>query len=210
MKSTQRTIVRIGLGLAAMAAGAVLFWPKPAPPFSPEKALAFCTAICLWLFAEIFAEPRASESASLSVHDMNLAGDVLKLGNDDLIVFLDKHDFGGSFRQEQIEPVHALCYFLLRPSSIFSDKQLQKQLAAVSKQACEFSRMIAEGASEKSGRDDIFTMVHQFEPNGQWSDETILKVEAANKKADELSAALKLLQKALLSRNFPVGVVTGA
>ena len=188
-------VARIGLGLAAMLALAIGLWPDPSSIFDPAKAGAFVTAMALWLFAELFprAEPSAPAAAGLDPHDLELGKKLRAIAADDFIRFLDEDDFGGSYRGSNAMPLNDLVDTLRSASCAFNDSELESALGPVKTEAFAFARMLSHGAWLKHGKDDLFTMIPDEEPDGLWSNETEAKVAAANAKADDLAAALKTM-----------------
>jgi hypothetical protein len=187
------------LGLFALGTGAVGLWPSSSYVFDPAKGLTFAAALGAWLFAELFPEVRSSSSdpAGLDAHDTQFAKRLRTIATDDFLRFLDENDFGNSFRDKDMVPGYELPEFLRNASSAFNNQRLQSQLVVVRKEAEEFAHIIAYGSAPRNARAKLFIMIPENEPDGLWSQETEANVQAANRKADELSAAIKRLLELL-------------
>lgn len=184
-----------------MATGALLFWPNPVPPFSPEKTLAFGSALCLWFFAEIFPEAREASTATTSqkavaAHDEQLASAIYGIANDDHVLFLEEQDFGGSWLKIYADPLYKLVHFLRNPTSEFDDSELQTELSKVKIAASAFSNHLASGAWPL-GNGDAFSMIPTTEPDGLWSERTQKRVDEANDLAEQTAAHLRELYRLL-------------
>ncbi|MFL9840547.1 hypothetical protein ABS767_06185 [Sphingomonas sp. ST-64] len=206
----KHALTRIGLGLAAMGAGAVLFWRDPVPPLDPEKALAFASALAAWGFAEFFIEraPHAqsrTDGERLDQHDEALGKRLIAIASDDFVRFLRTHDFGGSFFERDIKPLYDLDDLFSKISSEFNADDLGENLNDVKLAARELSRMVAYGAAPKNAKASLFSMVPDFEADGFWSDATESKIQAANEKADDLANKLGALFGELRRRGLILG-----
>lgn len=205
----KHALTRIGFGLAAMGAGAVLFWPDPVPPFDPEKALAFASALAVWAFAEFFIRAPQAQSETkderFDQHDEALGKRLIAIASDDFVRFLREHDFGASFFERDIKPLYELDDLFSKVSSEFNAAGLSGKLNDVKIVARELSRMVAYGAAPKNAKASLFSMVPELEADGFWSDATESKIQAANEKADELANKLSVFFAELRRRGLILG-----
>lgn len=213
MRPLLRSLTRVGTGLAAMGAGAVLFWPDPVPPFDPEKALGFGTALLIWLYAEFFgadtgSADNAQETApTLSEHDVAVGKRLYAMAGDSHITFLRQHDFGGSWRKEWADPIYDLAHELEKVAFEFNDQELQAQATRVRETSNALANHLAFAAGP-IGSTDLFNMLPDVErASGITSAATNEKIARANQLADELAELLAQLFRLLRQRG--VHLLTG-
>lgn len=187
-----------------MAAGAVLFWPNPVPAFDAEKALAFATAIAIWLGAEWFQSESNAEcvdapvSSSLAEHDRLLGQKLFSMCSSGFLNFLKTHDLGGSWRKEQMDPLHSLSYFLDDVAHEFVDDEIQDQLLQIKPVTNKLARDLAYGAWPLRNNANLFTMIpNQQRVTDDWSKDISAKVEKANGDATLLASVIEDLFRIL-------------
>jgi len=197
-----------------MGAGAVLFWPSPVPPFDPEKALAFGTALAIWVFTEFYSEfkdskPQCKEDIDLDLRDSSLSKRILEIITDDFVRFLRDHDLGGSFSDRNTTPLYRLVDFFKELSSRFNDTQLEQLRQDTENKADGLARALAYGASPIDANARRFSMIPTSEPDGLWSQATTEKVEAANSLATELFESIEQLFTGLRRKGIVLGPERG-
>lgn len=187
-----------------MAAGAVLFWPNPVPAFDAEKALAFATAISIWLGAEWFQSESNAESVEapvlspLAEHDRLLGQKLFSICSSGFLNFLKTHDLGVSWRKEQMDPLYNLSYLLDDVAHEFVDDEIQAQLLQIKPVTNKLARDMAYGAWPLRDNANLFTMIPDQQcVTDDWSKETSAKVENANGDATLLVSVIEDLFRIL-------------
>jgi hypothetical protein len=192
------SLVRTGLGLAAISAAAVALWPVAPSTFNPERAVAFGTALVLWVFAEFFTVGEAS--TALAEHDSALAKRLYAIANDGAILFLQQHDFGNSWQKGSADPVFDLAHELEKVTSEFENRELQKVNDLVRKAAIALADHLAHAAGP-IGAGPLFCIPPDMErASGVLSDRTNADIDKANKLADDLATKLGQLYRQARSK----------
>lgn len=193
-----------------MGAGAVLFWPNPVPAFDAEKALAFATALVIWLAAEWFAtEENGAEDiptielVPLAEHDRLLGQKLFSMCSAGFLDFLKAHDLGVCWRKEQMDPLYQLSYFLDDVAHEFVDDEIQVQLIEIKQSTNKLAHDLAYGAWPLRGNSNLFTMVPDAQrATDDWSNQTAAKVEKANGDATHLANLIENLFRALRGKGL--------
>ena len=197
---------RIGLGAASISACAVFFW-NDYFLFDLEKFVAFVTAVAVWIFFEISSERRDSEKTAnaletLGNHDTNLIGKIYTIANDDYVRFLEGHDFGGSFFDDQFKPTYDLDELGNKASSQFNDENLAASFASLHSKARQLAIDIAYSAYPKNARNHLFSVIPEMEEDWNLSDETTALVKSLNEQSSALAADIRELYRIARSKGF--------
>ena len=168
-----------------MIALAVGLWPEPDAKFSAEKAAAFVGPLFIWLYAELFTEQK-----SLSQHDRELASRIYQVMSDNNVRFLQEHNFGASWRNNQVSPIYELADLAHNPMSEFTDRGIQKAFSRLRPKVDEVgNRLAMEG--NPIGAGNFISMVPDAERAVDFfSPETDERVRQMNLITTELASEI--------------------
>jgi hypothetical protein len=198
MKRIQASLTRTGFGLAAMGAGAIALWPVASSTFDVEKAVALATAMAIWIFSEFYMV--GESSGALADHDVALASRLHAVANDNLIMFLQQHDFGNSWNKRSTDPVFDLAHELEMVTSEFEDRKLQEKNGALREAAIALANHLAF-AGGPIGGGPLFSVLPEIErASGMLSDQTNAQIKKANELADGLAKKLSALYRQARSK----------
>ncbi len=170
---------RIGLGLAAMGAVAVSIPIAENSAFSFEKALAVATAISVWLWSEV-----GSHKNEPFPHDVELCSKLRSLLSDN-IGFAREHDFGNSFREDNIGGFITYYDTWKGSDHSFLDRKLDKRLKHLHVLIRNFVELLGDGCGELPGKPGLLSVKTELDRrNGFRSEETVKVAESLNSTAD--------------------------
>lgn len=200
LKQTLRhPLTSVGLGLSAIATTAIGLWPPKGTEFDPEKAFAFASALCLWMYSEIFVEKsdNSNHDEKLSEHDTSVGEEFCEIANDNFVDFLESHEFGLSWWNEYATPIYDISRFSKDPKHSFQDEQLSEQLEVIVRLANSLGYKLAMWGAPINGR-ELHSMIPDRERLiDEFSPQTLEKVESVNTEADDLARHIREIYKLL-------------
>jgi hypothetical protein len=188
MTQLKSSLVRTGLGLAAIAAAVVGLWPVGPSTFDPAKAVAFGTALAVWIFSEFYTVGETSDA--LADHDVALAKRIYAIANDNLVSFLQQHDFENSWNKHSTDPVFDLAHELQKVTSEFENRRLEERNALVREAAVALADHLAFAGGPIRGG-PLFSIIPDMErSSGACSEQTKAQIKKTNELADDLAKKL--------------------
>lgn len=144
---------RVVAGATLIAALVVGLWPDPNRPFDPEKAGAILVAVVLWLYAELGGAPSPSKL------DIELHRRIKEVMDDSALTFLRDHDFGGSLRDSQTQPIGIVCSWH-GANAEFRDTKVQAAWASCREKMKVLDRLYAEHLNPTHRGDRLTAVSH--------------------------------------------------
>lgn len=191
------TLARLGLGLSALGALAWFLWPTDSWKFEPEPAIAFGTALILWLGAEW----KASSGRPAHPHDVKLVRALMASISLEDSRYLKQQDFGAAYNNERLDGFWKIEWEAHAPGYGPHDPVLKKRFDAFLKKVRELSLLLAENGGPIGASACLCTIVPDRERvTDEFSDRTTALVKRVNNLADEVTQLYESLIKTARSR----------
>jgi len=192
-----------GVSLVVMVICAAWFavrWRDPGFPWDP--AVPFVIAFGAYLTAEVSQAQRRSKPLDPALeNDAALFRDLHDLlPSQGAIAFIKQHDFGGSFRLEDLDPISNFCYEWDNPQHQFNDPELEAQRSNLLRAANYFSGSIATNTVPRDSgiQSAIPKHVDSDGPFPEWVKQDIREIhQAADALVQEHEKMMRLGRKKL-------------
>jgi hypothetical protein len=175
-------------------------WRDPGFPWDP--LVPFIIALGAYIRLEMRPSARVSRVDNASVeNDAELFRQLQELlPSHGAIEFVKHHDFGGSFRLEELDPIGRFSYEWDNPQHEFNDLELEAQRANLLRAAKYFSHAIAINTVPRSPgiQSAIPRHIDSDEPFPEWVKQDIQEIhQAAHALVDEHQKMMRLGRKTL-------------
>jgi hypothetical protein len=156
-------------------------WPSDKWTLDPEPAVAFGTALTLWLVAEL----RMLLRRSAHPHDVEFIRrfrDTIPL---DAVRYLKQHDFGSTYDYERLDSFWKVDHEAVTPGYAPHDLILQEKFEAFRSKLREFSLLLVSNGGPIGASTRLCSILpDQERAIDEFSDQTVALVKRVNATAD--------------------------
>jgi hypothetical protein len=190
-------LMRLGLGLSALAALTWLLSPSEDWSLDPEPAVAFLTTLVLWLVAE----SRSLLRGSAHPHEIEFVRHFRDCISQDSIRYLKQQDFGSTYNNERLDGFWRIDHESETPGYDPHDSILKKKFQAYKAEVRKFSLLLMSNGGPIGASASLSTIVPDRERAAdEFSERTFALVKEVNAAADDVVSAYEQLMTAALRR----------